>query len=52
MRQRNQHYELEMLRQQAILNLGQVVIDQGKEKLLRLQVSIQRQINQTLTSNH
>ena len=47
MRQRDQHHELEMLRQQAILNQGQVVVDQGIERLLRLRASIQRQINHT-----
>lgn len=49
MRQRDQHHELEMLRQQVILNQSQVVIDQGKERLLRLRASIQRQINHTST---
>lgn len=47
MRQRDQHHELEMLRQQAILNQGQAVIDQRKERLLRLWASIQCQINHT-----
>ena len=41
-----------MLRQQAILNQGQVVIDQGKERLFRLQVSIQCQINHISTPGH
>ncbi len=41
-----------MLRQQAIFNQGQAVIDQRKERLLQLWASIQRQINQTLISNH
>ena len=48
----NQHHELEMLRQQAILNQGQAVIDQGKERLLRFRASIQRQTNQTLTPHY
>lgn len=52
MRQRNQHHELEMLRQQAILNQSQALIDQGKERLLRLRASIQRQINHTHAPNH
>ena len=45
MRQRDQHHELAMLRQQAIINQGQAVIDQGKERLLRLWVNLQRQMN-------
>ena len=45
MRQRDQHHELAMLRQQAIINQGQAVIDQGKERLLRLRANLQRQMN-------
>ncbi len=52
MRQCDQHHELEMLRQQVILNQGQAVIDQGNKRLLQLRASIQRQINQTLIPNH
>lgn len=52
MRRRDQHHELEMLRQQAILNQSQAVIDQGRERLLRLRANFQRQFNQTLTPSH
>ena len=38
-----------MLRQQAIINQGQAVIDQGKKRLLRLQVNLQRQMNHLYT---
>ncbi len=52
MRQCDQHHELEMFRQQAILNQGQAVIAQWKEILHRLRASIHCQINQTFTLNH
>lgn len=40
-----------MLRQQAIFNEGQPIVDQGKKRLLCLQASIERKLNQFLNSN-
>lgn len=49
--QQNQHHELEMLRQQAIFNEDQPIVDQGKKRLLCLQASIERKLNHFLNSN-
>lgn len=51
MQQCDQHYELEMLRQQVILNQRQMVINQEKKRLLRLWTSIQCQINHIFILN-
>lgn len=40
------------LRQQAIINQGQTVINQGKKRLFRLRASLQCQMNHFYISNH
>lgn len=42
-RQRDQHHAMEMARQQAILNQGELMILQSRERILRLQLNLQRQ---------
>lgn len=42
-RQRDQHHAMEMARQQAILNQGELNILQTRERVLRLQMNMQKQ---------
>lgn len=43
--QRDQHHKVEMARQQAVLNQGEVMILQAKERLLRMEKHMQKASN-------